>query len=142
MAVFEGELLIYIEEGEGEVKTKKPLAYNKTASLSVKHNTKEVVTKEDGEWSEKLNGRLNWTASADGTYCLESGTQNKSADTLFDALIARKKISIIFGLDTKTATYKGNAYISSWDLSSGADEIPTYSISLEGSGPLVKTALV
>lgn len=134
MSVFQGELLIYTVEAT----VKKPLAYNKSATLSVKHNTKDVVTKEDGEWIEKLNGRLSWSISGDGSYCLESGTTNKSADMLFEAMVARTPVNIVFGLDGTTATYTGKAFITSWEISSGADEIPTYSVSLDGTGALTK----
>jgi predicted secreted protein len=132
--VFDGELLIYLDEGA----TKKPLAYNKTATLSVKLDTKDIVTKEDGEWSEKLAGRLGWSISGDGSYCLDSGTSNKSADMLFDKIVARTPVDIIYGIDGTTATYSGKAFLTTWELSSGAGEIPTYSTSLDGTGKLTK----
>lgn len=134
--VFDGELLIYIEEAG----VKKPLAYNKSATLSVKLDTKEIVTKEDGEWAEKLAGRLNWSSSGDGSYCLDAETSNTSADMIFDKMISRTPVNMVFGIEGSTATYKGKAFLTNWELSSGAGEVPTYQTSLDGTGPLTKVA--
>lgn len=134
--VFDGDLLLYIGEGVA----KKPIAYCKTASLSVNMNTKEIVTKESGIWNEKINGRLSWSGSADGMYCIVSEATNKTSEQLYDALIARKALDVVFGKEGTTETYTGEAFITSLELSSGADEIPTYSVSFEGTGVLTKVA--
>jgi TP901-1 family phage major tail protein len=134
--VFDGDLLLYIGEGV----TKKPIAYCKTASISVNMNTKEIVTKESGIWNEKINGRLSWSGSADGMYCIISEATNKTTEQLFDALTARTAVDIVFGKEGTTETYTGHALITSLEISSGADEIPTYSMSFEGTGALTKVA--
>lgn len=134
--VFDGDLLLYIGEGAA----KKPIAYCKTASISINMNTKDVVTKESGIWNEKINGRLSWSGSSDGMYCIVSENGNKTAEQLYDALIARTALDVVFGKEGTTETYTGKAFITSLEISSGADEIPTYSVNFEGTSALTKVA--
>lgn len=123
----------------------KAIAGAKSCKITVNAATLDVSSKDSGIWAEKMGGQLSFTASSENLFVL---TEFKE---LFDKLVAREKVSLTFGYVlnreddgvpsegwtlSDTSTYMGDAIITSLDANASNGDIASFSINLEGSGPL------
>jgi TP901-1 family phage major tail protein len=109
------------------------------ASLSRSASTIDVSDKTTGGWSSSLVGLKTWGVEAEGFVSLGNGGQ----ELLEDAFDARKNVfvEIRVGADENAdgITYTGEAVITSLENEFGQDDAVTFSVSLEGASPLVRT---
>lgn len=124
--------------------TKVPIASAQSASLSFSNSLIDVTTKTSDAWSEKISGQRSYTLSADGLadYATTAGETNAITLALWAGIgasgAAAQEVFFEFGIGNQS--YDGRGWISSLEHSGGTDDAPTYSISLEGNGPLTYSA--
>ena len=113
-----------------------PFLHAQTVSLDFSNSLIDVTTKSSDSWMEKISGQRSFTLSADGLiddYATTSATGNTTVVTGGYAL-AGTLLYFEFGIGN--ARYVGSGYISSFSQSGGTDDAPTYSVTLDGTGPL------
>lgn len=141
--VYGGDLMLFVGTGI----TKNPLAFSTNAALEVNRDTREITSKDSGNWKDFNVGQMGWTASTDGLVAFSltaSGTT--SIDQLYVMKVAGELVNLAFGvksgtspdwtLDESNKYFTGSAYITSISLSGGNNDNATYSISLQGTGEL------
>lgn len=141
--VYGGDLMLFVASGE----TVNPLAFSNSAKLSISTATREITTKDSGNFVEKALNRSDWNVSSDGlmSYSISGATQ-QNIDNLFDLMMSRELINVSFGEKTGTSPswtvnasksrYSGQGYITSLELNASDNDSATYSITIEGSGTL------
>jgi TP901-1 family phage major tail protein len=109
------------------------------ASLSRSASTIDVSDKTTGGWASSLVGLKTWSVEAEGFVSLGNAGQ----EMLEDAFDARDTVflEIRVGADDNAdgITYTGEAVITSLENEFGQDDAVTFSVSLEGASPLVRT---
>lgn len=102
-------------------------------------NMRDVTTKGSAGWKEVLPGLKEWSVSGDGLVKLDS---TYGAVELADLLIAGTEVTVRFTTNTSGDEYwTGSAYVDNCQISSPANETPTYSFSCTGTSTLAKATL-
>lgn len=126
-----------------------PIAFSTAAKLEITCDTREISSKDSGNWKERLAGKLDFKAGTDALYteALVGTSTTTSIDELYALMIARTPITMVFGAATGAAgaqtndaakkKYTGQVIITAVSMNAPDNETTTYSISLEGSGALV-----
>lgn len=147
------ELMLFINN--------KPIAFATAHTFNLTGNTVDISSKDHGVFGASEIGSITWEITSENLYVNEeSGIQ--AYDTLYDAMIARQPITVVFGqasnynenglvrggnLDANAPTewsapstnYRtGQAVITSLSLNANAGENATYSTTLTGSGAITK----
>ena len=131
------------------------LAYATSCSLNVSRETTDTSSKFSCRWNAVRGGRSSYEVSADALYC--SAASGISFDGLLELSNSDDTIDWYMGqesaytvdathacednphtLDTSKAYYGGKAIVTSVSLTAGNNETATCSISLTGSGSIVK----
>ena len=119
-----------------------PVAFSKSCDLSVSVDTIDTTNKMSGMWKANLSGQMSYTVTCDALYTRVSG--DTSFDTLFTSMVAGANVNIAIGIATPstfalgTGLYSGTATITSLSLKAEDNGIASCSITLTGSGALVK----
>lgn len=103
------------------------------ASINYESETAETTTKDSGDWSEAEVTGLSWSVDLDGMVVV--GDQGLAA--LRTAWKTKAKVQVKVG--TPTEYESGEAIIASYSKNAPAKEKSTYSVSLQGVGPLTET---
>lgn len=103
----------------------------RNASLEMSAETMDTTTKSSNGWAEKIAGLKSWTTSCDGIYFLDDAGL-KAVETAFFNGTA---VDLEFSKGTDFG-YKGSAIITSMNAEAGQDDVVSYTVSFEGSGPL------
>ncbi|MDD6209117.1 MAG: phage tail tube protein [Bacteroidales bacterium] len=121
----------------------KPIAFATSCKLTVTAESKESSSKDSGIWAEKYVGKMSWTVTSENIY------SETAYDDLFDKLTSRTPVAIVFGMrsgsdksvtpSTTNTKYSGNAIITSLESNAPLAEKATFTITLEGTGELIKT---
>ncbi|WP_346216446.1 phage major tail protein, TP901-1 family [Caldifermentibacillus hisashii] len=95
----------------------------------------EVTSKDTkGGWKAKIGGMKEWSIDNDGLYVAD----DESHKTLGKAFEDDEFVCLkVINQKTKEAMFGGLAIVSDYSLEAPFDDAMTYSISLEGNGPLV-----
>lgn len=132
----------------------KSLAFATNHQLSLSGEAKETSSKDSGQWTSKMIGKLSWSITSDNLFT------ETDYDSMVDLWIARTPIEVIFtvkgnsetnnedgtvvptgGWTPKAASgYKGKVVITGITANAPDNENATYSITLEGAGALTKIA--
>ena len=126
------------------------VAYSTNATLNVNHSTRSTTSKESGGWEDNMEGLRNWDVSCDALYAwldpAGSPITNKTLSDLFTGYLAtRTSFDLTFGSTTATAgytKYTGTAWLTSASLTAPLEDTSTFSVSFQGSGPLVQSIAV
>ena len=126
------------------------VAYSTNATLNVNHSTRSTTSKESGGWEDNMEGLRNWDVSCDALYAwldpAGSAITNKTLSDLFTGYLAtRTSFDLTFGSTTATAgytKYTGTAWLTSASLTAPLEDTSTFSVSFQGSGPLVQVIAV
>lgn len=119
---------LYIKQTE----TGKVLAGQKSASLSRSADSMDATSKDtEGFWKESLQGFKEWSIDADGAY-VES---DEAYALLEDAYLNSENVDVYLEMPSGRK-YEGNTTITDFSLDAPFDDLVTYTISLQGSGPL------
>ena len=126
------------------------LAYATSHTLSISGNAISVSSKDHGYFDASEVGNLSWEVTTENLY-----TEN-DYDALFDAMVAKTPITIVFakasnydqnGLTsvggsveawTPAAGKTGKAYITSLEANAPNGENATFTATFTGSGPITK----
>ncbi len=126
-----------------------PIAFSTSAKLEIKLATRDIGSKDSGNWKEKLPGKLEFSASTDALYTevLTATTTTTTHDELYALMIARTPIVMAFGATTGDApaqtllatkkNFTGSVYITAISVNAPDNETVSYSVSFEGTGSLV-----
>lgn len=124
------------------------VAYSTNATLNVNHSTRSTTSKESGGWEDNMEGLRNWDVSCDALYAwldpAGSAITNKTLSDLFTGYLAtRASFDLTFGSTATTGVgytkYTGTAWLTSASLTAPLEDTSTFSVSFQGSGPLVQT---
>lgn len=145
------DLCLFITSGS----SKKCIALSTTCKLGVSMSTRKIASKDSGVWEESAVGRMAWTCDSDNLFTqdfsLTTGATGALSgftyDSLMDLMIARTPITITLGsVSTSGMGYQqtlgtsrqltGTALITKLDLNAPDNDNSTFTISLEGTGPL------
>jgi TP901-1 family phage major tail protein len=128
------DVLLYASTDGGT--TKNVVGGQSGATLNRETNVIEVTSKESG-WSENLAGIKSWSIECEG-YVVVS-------DSAYDALETSwengDEIDVEIVVPSGN-TYSGKAIISEFPLEAPQDDAMTFSITLQGTGALNKSASV
>ena len=141
--VYGGDMMLFVGSGS----TKQPLAFSQSAKLSVSMKTREVSSKDSGNWTEKANGKYDWNCSTDGLLSFSVSGNTTSMETVYSHFLAGLPINVVFASKTGTSpiwtvdsakkNFTGQGIIAGIDMNAGDNDNATYSISIEGTGALV-----
>ena len=141
--IYGSDLMIFVGSGT----TVTPLAYTTSAKLSISMGTKDVSSKDSGNYAEKVGTRFDWNASSDGFTSYTVTGNTNSIDEVFVLQALRQPVNVTFGfktgvtpswtVDATKRLFKGTALITSIDVNADNDGSSTYSIKLEGTGALI-----
>lgn len=126
------------------------VAYSTNATLNVNHSTRSTTSKESGGWEDNMEGLRNWDVSCDALYAWLDpdgiAISNKTLSDLFTGYLAtRTSFDLTFGNTSATAgntKYTGTAWLTSASLTAPLEDTSTFSVSFQGSGPLVQAIAV
>lgn len=127
------DVLLYANVGAGD---KTVVGGQSGATLNRETNVIEVTSKESG-WTENLAGIKSWSIECEG-YVVVSDT---AYDALEDKWENGEAVEVEIVVPSGN-TYKGEAIIAEFPLEAPQDDAMTFSLTLQGSGALVKTASV
>ena len=140
MATFNGNDLVL---AIGNTSTTTKFAHAQNASISFSNALIDTTTKDSDSWEEMISGRKSFTISTDGLSDFDDVTSENAQEQFSDFALAGTEVFFTFErADTGNAGdllgWSGKAFIESFETSAGADEAVTYSVSLKGTGALVK----
>lgn len=126
------DVLLKVKKDESYI----PVAGQKGTSLSRSAETIDVTDKDSGGYSESIVGLKSWSIETEGWVCLG----NAAFDLLVDAFDKREKIEVEIKVgDEGGYTYKGQAVITDFPEEYPVDDAVSFSLSLAGASPLVRT---
>ena len=136
----------------------KSIAYATSHTLEMSMDTREISTKDGGgKWQDSEGGVISWTASSENL--VGDPQAGIGYDELFDAMVAREPIDLVFAPEGDSTDYaggkldaapnagwtakanmgrKGKALITSLSLNAPNGEHATMSVSFTGVGALTK----
>lgn len=82
------DLMLFIPDGSNGYKS---IAYATSHTLTMSAETTDVNTKDHGEWGSTTVNKISWTINTENLYT------NEDFDTLFDLMVAKQKIKVVFG---------------------------------------------
>lgn len=140
-----GDLMVFVGTGS----TKYPVAFSTTAKLSISMKTRDISSKDSGDWVEKAAGKFEWNASTDALTSFSATGSTYSVEDLYGYMVAKCPVNITFGkrcgttpswaLCTSSKYFSGSAIITAMDLTASDQETSTFSVSFEGNGTLFVT---
>lgn len=132
--------------------TYQSIAAATNCSIEISLDTKEVTTKDSasGAWQAVTPNKLSWSGSSDNLFEMSTTADGTSFDVLFEYMTGKKTVFVKFGTGTGFADatgwtlskgmYEGTAVITSLNLTAGADDNATYTVSFTGTGALKKVS--
>lgn len=122
----------------GEIGTGKVLAGQQGATLNRSADTIDSTSKDsEGFWKESLAGFKEWSIDCDGAF-VESDVAYVQLE---DAYLASENVPVYIEFPSGTR-YAGEATITDFPIEAPFDDLVKYSLSLQGSGALTKSATV
>ena len=118
----------------------KIIAGQRGASLSRSAETIDVTTKDGDLWAASIAGFKSWSVDCDGAWIEGDASQAK----LNKAFLAGEEVKVtvymnVSGSDgswSSTEKFVGQAIITDYSFDLPYDDLASYSISLQGTGPL------
>ncbi len=138
------DLCLFITTGA----TKRCIALATTCKISTSMSTREIASKDSGVWTEKAVGRMSWNCDTDQLFT-QDVVSGFTYDNLFDLVTSRTPVVISFGMVTTsgmgypqtlgTKFLSGTGLITKLDLNAKDNDNSTFSVTIEGTGPLART---
>lgn len=114
----------------------KVLAGQRSATINRSADSIDASSKDtEGNWKQSLQGMKEWSIDCDGVL-VES---DAALSVLEEKFLNSENVDVVVIMQSGTK-YKGSAAITDFPIDLPYDDVVTYSISLQGSGPLTKTA--
>jgi TP901-1 family phage major tail protein len=115
--------------------TGKILAGQRNATLNRSAETIDATSKDsEGHWQESIAGFKSYSIDADGAF-VQDDVAYKILETAF---LNSENVDVYLEMPSGIR-YEGNATITDLSLEVPYDDLVSYSISLQGNGPLVVT---
>jgi len=142
MAIFNGtDLILKVSPSDGGTDAK--LMHSQSVTLDVSTETIDITTKESSGRQEVIAGLTSFSLSSDGLMDFNPTT---AADTEVDELFVqgytnRTAVTFTFTLATTATgdyTFSGAGIITALSITSGVEDAPTYSVTIQGTGTLLK----
>ena len=113
-----------------------PFANASTVSLDFSNSIIDTTTKDSNSWREIISGQKSFTVSADGLLdnFASTSTTSRNSDDINMYMLAGTTIYFEFGVGN--ARFVGSGIISSSSQSGGTDDTATWSVTIDGNGPL------
>jgi TP901-1 family phage major tail protein len=124
------DVLIYVNTGSETNPTWTAIGGQRNATLTETVETIDISTK-DSEWQEFEYALGTWTLSCDGIYL----DNDVALEKLISALRSRAKVKVRTK-EGETFTQEGLALVTSVERAAPYDDVKTYSVELQGVGPL------
>lgn len=116
-------------------------------TLTVNGNTIDTANKDAGFWGSSEIGNITWEVTTENLYT------TGAFDGLFDAMVSKTKVDIIFGIPSDFSAnglaankeswtaptagyYSGSVYITSLTANANTGENATFSATFTGASPL------
>ena len=113
------------------------VGHTTSCTLSVNLDVADATTKDSAGWSEGIAGLKSGEISFDG---LVDYSDSNNAEELLDLLIARTKVTTIFGtVASGDSIYTSSGFISSLEQTGEMESAVTYSGTITITGAIVKT---
>jgi len=129
------------------------IAFATSHVLTISADAQEINTKDHGIWGGSEVGKISWEITSENLYTGEA------YDTLFNSMVARTAIDVYFGTKTENdpdktvangdyqywtgaSGYTGKAFITSLVANANTGENATFSVTLTGTGKIVKAATI
>ncbi|MCY7797409.1 phage major tail protein, TP901-1 family [Bacillus spizizenii] len=130
------DVLLKIKKADGTVLI---LGGQTGATLNREAETMEVTDKTSGGWASSLPGIKSWSIDADGFVVLGDVALEAVEEAFNDRVPVEAEIRVGATDDLDGVTYNGTGYIVDLPLEFAQDDAVTYSLSIEGATPLVRT---
>lgn len=89
------DLMLFIPDGANAFKS---IAYATSHTLTMTAETQDINTKDHGEWGSTTVNKIQWSISTENLYT------DEDFDTLFDLMVAKQKIKVVFGKKAEAAS--------------------------------------
>jgi predicted secreted protein len=145
--VYGGDMMIFLNPTGTTSTGVQPAAFSTGAKLTVNLGTREISSKDSGDWSEFAGGKFDWDASSEHLMNLSGVTGTTlSTKEVYASFVAKSPVYLALASKTGTSPtwtisstkvkLSGQALITSMDFNASNGETATYSISLKGTGVL------
>lgn len=105
-------------------------------SMNTNHSPRETTSKESGGWKEIAEGLRDW--SMEGTFRTDF-SDTYGAEEAFASIDTRSLVTVVFDSTiVGEPKWTGDGYITKLDIKAGMEDSMEHSISIAGSGALVK----
>lgn len=112
-------------------------------TLNISRATDEVSCIDSGVYNQYEPGAIDWTVDLSGTsrlYTAPDAATNVGYVDLTDTMLAGTQVVIVAGSRTAgDPVYTGSGFLTSVSQTGGARAVGSYSVSIQGTGPLTKT---
>lgn len=120
-------VLVYLDDQE--------IGHSLSATLNLSTNTIDTTTKSSGGWRELLLSTRQWTITDNGLK--QWKTLSGNTKVLEDACLNRTKIEVKFATSFPgDRGFQGEGFITACDLVADNAAAGTYSVTIEGTGPI------
>lgn len=109
------------------------------ATLNREAETMEVTDKTSGGWAASMPGILSWSIDADGFVVLGDAALEAIEEAFSNREAVEAEIRVGATDDLDGVTYTGTGYLVDLPLEFANDSAVTYSLSIEGASPLVRS---
>ena len=118
----------------------KIIAGQRGASLSRSAETIDVTTKDGDLWSSSIAGFKSWSIDCDGAWIEGDASQKKLNEAFLNGTELKATVYMnVSGTDghwSSTEKFVGQVIITDFSFDLPYDDLASYSISLQGTGPL------
>jgi predicted secreted protein len=137
--VYGGSLMLFAHTGS----TVQPLAFSTSSKLEINLGTREISSRDSGNWKSVAAGKLDWNTSTDALVNYTSTGTTQSTDELYTYMVCRCPACINFAVACGTSPswtvsgsqkkFTGAGIITSLSINSQDGDNATYSINIMGN---------
>ena len=131
MAISGVKVKVYIKDATGKV-----LGGQRGATLNRSAETMDATTKDGAGWQENVAGLKSWGIDCDGVF-----VESDVAYELLEAAFLNGDNVVAYVELPSGTKYEGTCIVADLPLEFPYDDLSTYSVTLTGTGALVKTEL-
>lgn len=124
------------------------LIHETECSIDISVEVRDTASKDIPEgWADGETGQKSWTSSISGLFSYDDtigdpGEARADAEAFFDAVAAGSKVAVEFLTGVSgDIKFTGDAIVTAVNYSFPNNENATYSITLQGAGPLEKATI-
>lgn len=127
------DFLIQVNTGAEATPTWTTVAGQRGATLNRETDEVDVTSKDSNGWYEGMPTIRNWSIEAEGLL-----VQDDTAYARLEQAYMNNEIVQVQLITPSGTKYTGKAYITDFPIEAPYDDAATYSVTLQGTGPLTK----